>query len=471
MRVRQFLSFRSIWLDEASFAHGILDNGLFDLLTTKQRFVDPIGFVVSTKLGTQVFGQTEFAFRWIALLAGVASVGIAALLALRVFRSGLGRVVFTALVAISPVLVYYSDEAQQYSLDVLSVLLILWVFASYRSWDRGFLYLVLVGAILPWFSYSAVIVMFGVGVVLAIRWLREKEYAKLLGLGSVWGITAFVSLFHARLITRTDFLEDYWLTGFAPFPPLSSGDVRWYADAPAGIVEIGWFIEGFVQRVVTPSLASYFILALIAVGLYLLARRLRGLALAIGVIGVAALIVSILELYPFGSRPGIYMVPIAFLLAVEPIDNAASRRSLLWRLPAVLVSLALLAAPAISSAQTLVTPHNSSDMKSALAYVEAHQQPGDWLVVHGWSSRAFEFYAPRYDLRPAVTLEVSNEFDVDLFLSEIGIVPGRERTWVIFSHRIRESREFVDELAERATLLDRSDGEYVVALFDFSALD
>jgi hypothetical protein len=471
LRVRQFLFTRSLWLDEAWFANEVSASPLTDLLTQTQRYVDPAGYVILTKLGVGLLGQTELAFRWIALAAGVASVVLSALLARRVFETLVGQATFTGLVALAPVLVYYSNEAQQYALDVLATVLLVWVFVSYEERRRGFASLVVVGVLLPWLSYSSIFVLFGMGIALTVKWLRDRAYRKCAIVGPAWGLSALTTLVHARSITRTEFLEDFWTTGFAPFPINSLADFRWYPESIAGTVEAAWFVSEVVPVTTVPSLGAWVILVLTALGAILLVRRKPWLALAMGGTLISALLMSGLGLYPFGSRPGLFMVPFAFLLAVEPIDWAMMRKSMTWRGPAVVVALALIATVALPSARTFIDPTNTSDMKGALTFVVDSGEPGDGLIVHGWSARAFTFYGPKYDLGPFIVEEMSRTFDAEEFLAELDPALAYGRTWFVFSHRLSEAERFVDQLAEHAPLLERSgDESRLVALFDLSAV-
>jgi hypothetical protein len=110
-------------------------------------------------------------------------------------------------------------------------------------------------------------------------------------------------------------------------------------------------------------------------------------------------------------------------------------------------------------------------MKSALTFVVDNGEPGDGLIVHGWSVRGFTFYRPKYDLGPFIVEEMSRTFDAEKFLTELDPALAYGRTWFVFSHRLSESERFVDQLAEHAPLLERSgDESHLVALFDLSAL-
>jgi hypothetical protein len=284
-------------------------------------------------------------------------------------------------------------------------------------------------------------------------------------------LSALATLAHARSITRTEFLEDFWTTGFAPFPINSLTDLRWYPESIAGTVEAAWFVRAAVPVTPVPSVGAWVVLGLTVVGAVLLARRKPWLALAMGGTLVSALLMSGLGLYPFGSRPGLFMVPFAFLIAVEPIDWAMGRKSMTWRAPAAVVAVALIATVAVPSARTFIEPTNTSDMKSALTFVVDNGEPGDGLIVHGWSVRGFTFYRPKYDLGPFIVEEMSRTFDAEKFLTELDPALAYGRTWFVFSHRLSESERFVDQLAEHVPLLERSgDESHLVALFDLSAL-
>jgi hypothetical protein len=96
-------------------------------------------------------------------------------------------------------------------------------------------------------------------------------------------------------------------------------------------------------------------------------------------------------------------------------------------------------------------------------------EPADALIVQGWSTRAFNFYEPHFELQQQPVLEMSTTFDLHLFLDELSPDPGFSRAWLIFTHRLNQSEQLVNELAEVAPLLQRHGNEsFLVALFDLS---
>src|SRR4051794_38069858 len=104
--------------------------------------MDAVGFSESAPplyyalawLWTQVTGTGELGLRSVSALAGVATVPVAYLLGVELSKRRAG-VVAAALVAVNPMLVWYSQEARAYSLFALLTALSLLFFV--RALDRG----------------------------------------------------------------------------------------------------------------------------------------------------------------------------------------------------------------------------------------------------------------------------------------------------------------------------------------------
>ena len=118
-RIRQYLTGRSLWLDEAMLALNIVNRnfaGLFQPLDYDQGA--PIGFLLVEKFINLMFGEHEFVLRLFPLIAGLASLVLFYLL-LRKTTSGIGLLTGLGLFAVGPELIYYSSELKQYSVDVV----------------------------------------------------------------------------------------------------------------------------------------------------------------------------------------------------------------------------------------------------------------------------------------------------------------------------------------------------------------
>ncbi|MDK1118006.1 MAG: glycosyltransferase family 39 protein [Anaerolineae bacterium] len=119
LRLRQYLTGRSLWLDEAMLALNIVNRDFVDLFQPLDYDQGaPIGFLLIEKILNVLFGDHEFVFRLFPLVTGIAALIIFYLL-LRHVTSGLSLLVGLTLFAFGPELIYYSSEVKQYIVDVL----------------------------------------------------------------------------------------------------------------------------------------------------------------------------------------------------------------------------------------------------------------------------------------------------------------------------------------------------------------
>src|SRR6185503_8477862 len=118
LRLRQYLTGRSLWLDEAMLALNIVNRDYGDLFQPLDYDQGaPIGFMLVEKTFNLIFGRNEFSLRLFPLLIGLASLWIFYLL-LKRSTSGAGFWVALTLFAFNPRLIYHSSEVKQYILDV-----------------------------------------------------------------------------------------------------------------------------------------------------------------------------------------------------------------------------------------------------------------------------------------------------------------------------------------------------------------
>ena len=123
---------------QALLALNVVDRNLATLLTDPlaHNQVAPPGFLVATRSMVVALGPFDWALRLVPFIAGVSVVLLAVLLATRELTSTVARVTFVGLVALSPVLIFYSSEFKPYSSDALAAIAVL-VACSYRSSPYG----------------------------------------------------------------------------------------------------------------------------------------------------------------------------------------------------------------------------------------------------------------------------------------------------------------------------------------------
>jgi hypothetical protein len=126
-RAAQYAADRSLWLDEAMLALNIVNRSFLELAQLPLEYdqAAPLGFLLSEKLLTTLFGNADYVLRILPLLSGLASLWALYALAKRVLAQRVAIVTAVLLFAVSAPLIYYASEVKQYSCDVLICLLLL----------------------------------------------------------------------------------------------------------------------------------------------------------------------------------------------------------------------------------------------------------------------------------------------------------------------------------------------------------
>lgn len=434
LRLRQYLSGRSLWLDEAMLALNILQRdfaGLFQPLDYNQGA--PVGFLLATKLFNLTLGRNELALRLLPLLAGLMALGLFYLL-LRQVTQQAGLIVALLCFAVNPQLVYYSSELKQYMLDVaLTLGLVLVALPAFRSTTtkRSLFWLMLAGSIAVWFSHPAVFVTAGIGMALIVRQWQQRDRAgwrALIGMGAVWlanlAVLYFVNL---RQLRGNSFLTAYWADGFAPVPSPSN---------------LGWFVTSLRNSLQTDyEITSLWWLAALClvlgwVGLW---RARNPFALITGFTALAAYSASMLRLYPMQGRLALFLLPLGLALlgaGLEQVRQLFSGNRLAQS--AVTLGLAVLALyhPLVHSTADFIKPKLFEHMRPYMDYLSAARREGDALFVSYWAEPAFLYYAPFYKLEDVTyTTSFAEDYnDPQQLLTRLEPLAGKKRVWVLFSH-------------------------------------
>lgn len=213
------LGAQSLWYDEwltAVAAHGSAP----DLLryVTNQAGIPPSYFAFMWGWA-RVFGHGEAALRSVSVLAGVATIPVAYAAARELGRRRAVARAAAVLVAVNPMLVWYSQEARPYSLVALLGALSLWALARLlnqgRPRDLGLW--ALVAAVTVAVHYFAVfLVVVEAAVVVAVRrpqW-RDRSDRRALA-AACWPaavVLALLAPFAVRQFSRRG--NHSWITGF-----------------------------------------------------------------------------------------------------------------------------------------------------------------------------------------------------------------------------------------------------------------
>ena len=427
VRVRQWVGGRSLWLDEAFLAESLTTRGPVGLVTEPLESSQsaPLGWLLAVRGTTAVLGTGERDLRLVSLLLGLAALGLTWALARRLLPRWAVPVP-VGLVALSPLLVYYSNELKPYSADVAAFLLLLLLATRVRGVERRpLLVLSLVGAVVVWCSTAALLALAGIGTVLFVDALRGglRPAVRTAVLLLPWALSAATAAVVVRTLQRNDLLVDYWAFSF----PQGAGDL------PAWLVRSGESLAASPLRL-SPD---WLVLGLLVAGAALLVRRhARDAALVLAVLaaGVGAAAASA---YPLHDRLALWTVPLVLLLLSSALPDRLATRTLPW-LAVTGGALAVVAAPAVRDALTLlVDRQDSQELRPVLEQVAEAREPGDLVLVDRSARTATRYYAERIDgLDPdgAIGFQTAEEpCDDAAVLREAGF--GDRPVWVVFSHQ------------------------------------
>lgn len=484
LRLWQFGFNRSLWLDEAYLAASFVDRDLSQLLLEplSNNQAAPLGFIVLVKLLTMVFGVHDWVLRLPALAAGLLTLWVSLELARKLFSAPTAQAAFLGLIALSPVLVFYSSEFKQYALDVLATTLLVWlaVRTDLEHWKRDTTRLALAGALAIWFSHASLFVLAGAGTALWIEAARHRHRAAWLAvslMGLIW-VTSFL-MNHAialRSLTGNPNLQGFWFFAYAPLPPSSLAEWRWYVTSALGLVHLSLRHMGVAHHGEVPGWfdsMNWVLLLLTLLGSLAMANR-SSRAAAIGLVTLlSVLVASSLELYPFRSRLILFLAPWVHLGLASLVQSTHDcRRIPRPRAVARALTACLLLIPGLPSLKAVLRPHNDQDIKGALQQVVPYLKPGDGFLVDSMTHKAFSFYARDRGLTGAPLLlfrpTINQAHDAFASVRRLCTEHTMQRSWVIITHRHRDRMAYLDHLSSVAPPLSQWEGNgAVVRLYDF----
>jgi len=338
VRTWEWWQARSLSLDELWLADSIVFRGFMGLLEPLDHCqTAPVGWLLAERLAVDLFGGSERVLRLSPLLFGIAALPVVAMLIRRVIGPW-PAVLATALAALSPSLIRYSEEMRPYSSDVFwaASVILLAVTAVRHATRRSLLAWAVASVIAVWFSTPAFLVVAGTGVGLLAGNIRERALFRRAVAGSVLGTGLAVVPAGLFLLSTTqcrEGLQWFWTVRVMGLPPSSRpGDVLpWTSQNAQELL-------GVLLR--PPSL--WFAAALCLAGIVALA--VRGLAAVVLAPVAVAYAAAVAGQYPMSGRVALYLfAPVVtayvggIVLAFDALNRAIRRRSV----PALRAILAL----------------------------------------------------------------------------------------------------------------------------------
>jgi hypothetical protein len=430
LRLHLYLDRRSLWLDEIWVALNIVGHSFLRLLRPLDYAQSaPVGFLWLERLAVVIGGVNELALRALPFLAGCALLVLLWMLARRLLDLRYAAVCL-AFAALSPLLIYFSNEVKPYIVDALMAVVLTWLTLdvlespdSRRAWRR----LVVGGVLGILLSSPSVFVLAGVGIALIAHPAIGRTRAgwlRLVGTGAIWVALFALGYFTIyRSTANSEYMQRLWSNDFLALP-LST--LKRVANLSTRTMWIETLFGESEDLLLPKAIMSVALLS--AIGAVVLLRR-RGLPVALLIVlpFVATAGASFARLWPLTPRLLLVLVPALVLLL------GAGLWALVRLLPvrAQGVVLALLAAiyliPAsVYGAEKLKTPKRRDDVAPlirdfvatrngpAIMYVMGHGTPSWLFYTARWRERegeAFQFAATRanvaahFETRGCITQE------------------------------------------------------------------
>lgn len=444
----QYLFNRSLWADEASLALNIVNRSYAELVQPLDYDQGaPIGFLFLEKLATQLLGSSEYSLRLLPLLGGLATLLLVRYIARQYFKSPAVLLSLTLVGFLYP-FVYFAVEVKQYSTDV-TVALCCFLIARQTELQafstRRTVVLSLLGAVLVWFSHSAIFVLGGVafGVILksCSRQYKLKFRASLarkLVVYSSWLISFLLFyLVSIQELGANPQLKSSWQDKGA-FPDASNliGIAIWFLD------RLGRF---FRNPLGLPGPWDCLAIAFFIIGCFCFYRRKRGEIFVILSPIALTLFAASIHKYPFHGRLVFFLTPLFILLISEGISQLITNHNLYVKSISLICAILVLIQPLRETIPLFYTPELREEIRPIIEYIQTHKKDSDSLYVFQRGNLQFLFYADRYGYTPEEyilgvdDLDHYDGIDVseqerDRYYSDLDQLRGKSRVWILFSH-------------------------------------
>lgn len=424
LRMFVFLTRGDLWEDEAGLALNVVPQSWADIgRPFIFRQVCPFGFMYLAKLVTLVAGPSEFALRFVPLIAGLTVVPVVAGLAGRVYGWP-AALTAAAFATCAPRFVWYSAEFKPYIVDAAlggALLLLGTHVAVHRPTPhRDWLILGVAGAVALWISLPAIFVVGGVGVALAAsaRLSSARTWAGLIAIAALWIVSAAIHIWllnaGAEAHGQTSFMTSRWSNYFAPFPPDSLADVRWYVgkliyafDDPLGFGPVqAWLDPNSARWVVRPPIqlpARLVALFAFVVGLIILRLRQRAFLVAVAGQLSLVLIASAIERYPIQGRMIMFAAPGLLTIVAVGVAWLTRHPRMTIRVVGAISVLILAYYPALNVAGLVTQERSGREFHALVGDVKTHFRPQDQIYVGADLRWQFTYYAGIEAFAPLVT--------------------------------------------------------------------
>ncbi len=465
------LSFQSLWLDEgytlveAGRPWGDLLAALFD---PRQGY--PL-YILGMKVWSTAWGTAEAALRWPSAIAGVCAVPLLYDLGRRLFGRRVGLLA-ALLLALSPLAVWYSQEAKAYASALLLLLAVWWALWEAGESGRRLLWWAFAGLVLlTLLTHRLLAVLSLVGQLVYLLYLARQGrhrgapgsrpyVAMLLAVLVLSFAGLWLTLGQAGAARQFDTERD-WSTLLQTFTQFSLRIAPTPPEPALGPDRRAWLLP-FAGAALAGMAAL--VLDLLSPG----RRRRRAIFLLSSFVIPPAAFFLLYLIHPFyyeryllGALP-FYLLLLAVGMATlgrwsirlgegawgrpgaDSTGKIGRRFAGLFSFLLGVVALALTLLPLAASWQqvqdwTLSSRPSKEQFREATLYLQQHLHPGDLLIVHpGYIHPLVELYGGRLPRRPLVITTLREPFAENYTLRDFyadmdALTRGRRRAWLLLA--------------------------------------
>ena len=438
-----YLENRSLWLDPAMLALNVVNKDVRELLgRLDMNQAAPPGFLLVSKGIGSLFGYSEYSLNVMPCLFGIAAFLLFMRLSITVLGAQRAPLAYLPMATCSTA-IFYCGEFRPQSGDLFFTVLVVCAGCRVLSkkWQPSAIAWFAVASIIAvWFSYAAVFVVAGSGVVLVLLAVisRQSRSARRMTVAFAIVMLHFLLLYllHIRPSIPSD-LYSANSAAFAPVVPTARSQLWWWILAVTGYFH---YPLGFRGVVFVPLVG---LVTGLVVGLS--SRKSAPVAAVIGMPIVALCVASGIGLYPITT--GMHEVRARFVLFTVPItllfiaggtsrlcELVGKKKFFSWLIVAFLVLPSL--------AGGFAGPRfRGQEMRPLTEYLVDHIQPGETVYVFHASVPAFRFYT-RQDPVVFFAGRRPQKGPRDL-AKDLRHARNGGRLWVVVSHAYGGERQII----------------------------
>ncbi|MFY9181472.1 MAG: glycosyltransferase family 39 protein [Kiritimatiellia bacterium] len=462
LRLAQWLNNRSLWFDEAMLARNIIARNPFELLAPLDYAqAAPVLFLCLVKAATVLFGSGELALRFVPLCASIVGLVVFLLLAKQFLES---RYVPIALFLIttSPILIYYSQELKQYSVDVAVTLSLTYSFFRLLKSDpprkTHLIGLCVLGSVATFLSHPSVFILASIATTLIVMKCCKQlniSFGRLFLIMLPWVVGQGVNyILFLRPISANKALLAHWQDGFLPLPFNVVAVKTWYYTASRFLSFSGFPVHWHV-----------YVWLLVAIALGYAIRRKSARLLMIAMCIVYALAASVLGKYPFWDRLILFAIPLLILYAVLGLQVVSREGPALVRSILALI----LVAPYLVWLPSTLIPIQHEEVKPLVAYLDLNRQSDDHVYVYYGAWPAVQYYYRNKQRDEAFWhCGRSSRDDRSVYLADMDTMRQWHRVWFLFAHGHLDEEDFFVSHMDGSLVEKHVEHGASLYLYDFS---